>query len=181
MSDQPPPTPAEIVDPTARKDQIWEKAKQDTEKFITDAAVLLMGGNNAALVADQFAGMAVRSHPAMTASIMATLLVMTAKDRLEAKGLLPDMPPDPFTTDEQPPASDHGRAEAFLNELTGLVMRHNLAVCTTSQQLHPLVTRGALTGSLEYPPIAREVTWSPALSRYVCESVADAETPWQVP
>lgn len=178
---EPTPKPANIADEVARKDQIWEDVKRATEKFIADAAVLLMGGHSTALVADQFAGMAIRSHPAQIASVMATLLVMTAKDRLQEKGLLPEMPLDPFAGDDQTPATDRDRAEAFLNELTGLSIRHGLAVDTTSSALRGLVTVGASNGSLTYPAIAVELVWSPTLGRYCCESPTTEVPPWKVP
>lgn len=169
----------EIQHPTARKDQIWEQVKKDTEKFIADAAVLLMGGHSPALVADQFAGMAVRSHPAQMASVMATLLVMVATDRLEDRGLLPEMPPDPFT--EETPATAQDRVRAFTDELTGLTIRHGLAVDTHGQAVREVGTHGAATGMLQYPALAHHLVWSPELGRYVCESPEDTQPEWKIP
>jgi hypothetical protein len=168
-----------IKDPTARKDQIWEKVKRDTEKFIADAAVLLMGGHSAALVADQFAGMAVRSHPAQMSSVMATLLVMVATDRLESKGLLPEMPPDPFTAEAEQTARD--RVEAFVSELTGLTIRHGIAVDTAGQAVREVGTRGKSVGMLQYPALAHHLVWSPELGRYVCESPDGDQPEWKIP
>lgn len=172
-----PPTP--IAHSVGRKDQIWEQVKKDTEKFITDASVLIMGGHSTALVADQFAGMAVRSHPAQIASVMATLLVMIATQRLEDGGLLPEMPPDPFTADPEPSTRD--RVEAFVNELTGLTLRHGLAVDTIGEAVRTVGTLGASTGQLQYPALAHDLVWSPELGRYVCESPEGDVPAWKVP
>lgn len=179
--EDPTPLAQPIANPVARKDQIWEQVKKDTEKFIADAAVLLMGGHSPALVADQFAGMAVRSHPPQVASIMATLLVMTAKDRLEEKGLLPEMPLDPFATEEPAAATPQERVAAFVSELTGLAIRHGMAVDTHGQALRDLVTVGANTGTLAYPAVAHHLVWSPELGRYVCESPEGDVPGWTVP
>lgn len=179
MADQEIPIPPlPIANKTASNDQVWERAKADTEKFIADAAVLIMGGQNTALVADQFAGMAIRSHPAHVATMMATLLVMTAIDRLKEKGLLPEMPPDPFATPDAAQASVHELVEAFANELTGLTLRHGMAVDTETQSVCAVETRGADTGQLVKPPLAILMAWSPELARYVCMS-PDGE--WRVP
>lgn len=184
MADEEIPTPATPAMPIANKvasnDQIWERAKADTEKFIADAAVCIMGGQNTALVADQFAGMAVRSHPAHVATMMATLLVMTALDRLKEKGLLPEMPPDPFATPDAENAPIRELVEAFVNELTGLTLRHGMAVDTHGQAVSAVETHGPHAGQMVVA-LANHLVWSPELGRYVCESPEGAEDQWRVP
>lgn len=179
MPDQDIPVPPmPIENQAARNDQIWERAKADTEKFIADAAVLIMGGQNTAMVADQFAGMAVRSHPAHVATMMSTLLVMIATDRLQEKGLLPEMPLDPFA-DSEDPDSVHDLVEAFVNELTALTIRHRMAV--HAQGIFPVHAEGKETGQLQSAPMAEGFAWSPELARYVCQSPYDDAEAWKVP
>lgn len=162
-------------DEAAKWEQTWEKAKKDTEKFVTDAAIMLQGNVNPAFVANTFAAMGVRTGHAYTASTMAVLLVQLAQSRLRDKGLLSELPPDPFV---DPPTAQE-QVEAFANDLTALTIRHGIALDTVGSGLRPVVLDGDSADMGDLLAIAFQ--WDGERGRYTCTSPDGGEPPWQVP
>ena len=164
----------------AKRDQTWERAKAESQKFIADAAIALQAGRNPATVANEFAAMGVRTDRPYLASIMATLLVQLAQKELEAAGMLPQLPADPFL--EQPQQTPRERAEEFLNVLTGISLGTGLVLHRQSGflELAPLITEGDRCGQLDNSTdlIAGDVYWNADLARYTATA---PDGSWEIP
>lgn len=159
------------ANPDARGSQIHSNVTRYLQRMIEDTALTLRGPFAASQVAASICGRAVRSDPAVIASVFAAAVVALAEQhngdnglgKIEVFDIDLDVPEDAATTCD--------RASRFCLALNEMLFTHGLLIAS--------VLDIELQDPVRNTVIAQGLRYDPELARYVCQSAPPHE--WRIP
>ena len=158
-------------DATARGSQIHSNVSRYLRRLVEDTALTLRGPFAASDVAGSVCGRAMRSDPAVIASVFAAAVVALAEKHNEANELgkieMPELDLD--VPDDSAGTCD--RAARFCLALNELLFRHGLLIAS--------VLDIEMQDPIKNTVVAQGLRYDPELARYVCQGAPPHA--WRLP